>query len=70
MYQDAQWCAAFVRYLRNGYQADLLKGRSDEPGAVKSATKLQARAHVFFNFWADLTGGSEEEELGIRYMNK
>jgi hypothetical protein len=69
MYQDAQWCAAFVRYLRNGYQADLLKG-SDEPGAVKSAIKLQARAHVFFDFWADLTGGSEGDELEIRYMTK
>jgi hypothetical protein len=47
-----------VRYLGEGYQADLLEGHSDDkPSAVKSARKLQATARVFFDFWADLTGG-------------
>lgn len=55
MHQDAQWCAAFVRYLRDGYQADLLDGRG-ETDAVKLATKLQITARGFFDFWADLTG--------------
>jgi hypothetical protein len=35
--------------------ADLL-GDDHEPHRVKLAKKLQVTAHVFFNFWADLTG--------------
>jgi hypothetical protein len=56
--QDGQWCAAFVRYLKDGYQADLLEGSSDEPNALKRARKLRATAQVFFDFWADLIGWS------------
>jgi hypothetical protein len=61
-HQDGQWCAAFVRYLKEGYQADLLEGSSDEPNALKRAIKLRATAQVFFDFWADLTGRSVKRE--------
>lgn len=55
--QDAQWCAAFIRYLRDAYESDLV-GEDPEPHRVKLAKKLQRTALVFFDFWADLSGES------------
>lgn len=40
-----------------------MDGSSDEPNALKRATKLRATAQVFFDFWADLTGRSVKHNL-------